>query len=243
MSNTVRYKEKGLHTTGTLLIGAGAVLLVLFALIVIWPDFESEVVGRLMPGLEQIDSLQCPLVLNGAEEAIIQAAFVNPTDEPLRLRIDSAISEGKITRTRNDTREIFIPPNETEKVTWMVSAEDAAHDRIIVARFHAYRNSAMVARASNCGIMVLDLPLLNGRHIVIALVLGVILLIGLGLFLILSERPLTRRGKRLLLQLCLFIVAISIPLLAGLFGLGLVALPLAVIPALVLISLMEHALQ
>ncbi len=243
MSNTVRLKDKGLDTIGTLLVCAGALLLMLVAVIVIWPDFEAEVVGRLMPNLEQIETLQCPLIINGEEEGTIRASFYNPTNEPLRLRIDSSISQGSLLLNRTDAREIFIQPNVTEEVTWLFSAEDAVHDRMVVARFHAYRNSEMAARASNCGIMVLNLPLLSGRQVLIGLVTAITLLVSLGLRIILSQRPLTRRGKRILLQLCLLIVAISIPLVAGLFGLGLIALPLAAIPAIVLISLVEYALQ
>jgi hypothetical protein len=187
--------------------------------------------------------LRCPLLVNNAEERVIRAAFVNPTDEPLRLRIDSAISAGSLILTNSDAREIFIPPNSTENVTWLISADDAVHNRIIVARFHAYRNREMAAKASNCGIMVLNLPLLSGNQVVIGLVVGTLLSVGVGMQRILANRPLTRRGKRLLLQLSLLVVTIAIPLVAGLVGLGLVALPLAAIPALVLVSLIEYGLQ
>lgn len=242
MSNVVQ-REKGLNFLGTMLLCGGAFLLTLFAALIIWPNFEAEVAGRLMPNLEPIDSLRCPLLLNGDEERTISAQFVNPTDEPLRLRIDSQISEGSLTMMRTDQREIFIPANTTEEVEWMISADDAAHDRFIVAKFHALRNREYAATASNCGIMTMNLPFLSGRQIVTALVASSVLLVGVGTQRILSERPLTRRGKRMLLQLMFLLLGIAIPLFAGMFGYGLVALPLAAIPALILISLMEYALQ
>lgn len=243
MSRSVKRIEKGLNGIGTLCIMASVALIALFAIIVIWPDFEAEVAGRMMPDLDTIETLRCPLLVTEKNGGIISASFTNPSDQTLRLRLDSEITEGSLAMMRADGLEIFIPANETEVVEWVVSADDAALDRIIVARFHALRNSQMAARASNCGILVLNISLLSGRQIIISLVVGIVLLLGSGLRLILAERPFTRRGKRLLLQLSLLVVSIAIPLLAGLVGLGLVALPLAVIPALVLISLMEFALQ
>ena len=236
-------KNRNSQEQGVYLFIGGVVMVILLAVLIIWPDFEAAIVGDLLPADQPIGSLDCPIAIGRDEPAEIRARFTNPTDSDLRVRIDSQISQGSLTLTRTDNREVFIEPNGEEELVWEISADDAVYGNMVVGRFFSYRNAQIAAGASNCGIMVINLPFVRGWMVVSLLALGGGGLMGAGLLTVLRGGPMTKARRTSLLQLVILGVAILIPLIVAIAGYPVLALPLAFIPAVVIISLAEHVLN
>lgn len=221
----------------------GAALIVLLTVLVVWPDFESQVVSTLLPADDDIPTMSCPYLMGRDEVAEISADFTNSSSSPMRLRVDGDISAGSLTITRQDNRIVEVPAGQTETLIWEVTADDAVYDRMVVGRFFSYRNNVLPQGATNCGIMVVNVPFLSGQQLFWMILLSGLAMTGIGIWLLLTPWPIPFHKRRTVIRYMAFGATLLAPLYLGLTGQAVMAMLVAVIPALLLLSLLENSLS
>jgi hypothetical protein len=170
--------EKLLSHLEAILLIAGFLLLAWAAFVAIWPGLETANFARSLPRDNQLQTLECPVLIGRNEQAEIRATIRNTTTADRSLIVQSSISQGHIRMGVWREREILaLPAGGQEVLRWPVSAEDGVFDRIIMARVIQLRNAPLPQREAACGILILDLPFgLSGR-----VAFGLALAVGVGL--------------------------------------------------------------
>lgn len=227
---------------GRIIFVFGAGLLALLTATIIMADVESETVSRLLPADSQIGTMSCPLMMARDETVAFSAEFTNPSDKPLRVRVDADISQGSLSVTRRDDRIVEIAPGETETLVWNVTADDAAYDRVVVGRFFNYQNNVLESAATNCGVAVVDVPFLTGAQTFRAILASGLALLASGIVMLATPWPVAHDKKDMVTAYAALGGTLLLPLIFALSSDAYLAVAAAVIPFLVLVSLLEHSL-
>lgn len=203
---------------GALLFLIGLTLAAVLSVMIFWPDQEARPFALSLGVTERLDGLDCPLIITPRDNAEIAVNIRNTHERPTSLRFLSVISEGTAGLLRENTRQIDLDPDETGTLAWPIAVEDAAYDRIVMARVQRYRRPPFSASDQSCGILVINTEQVTGQQIVAAMAITATLLTGSGMVLWLRhEWPLDNRSKGTArvgaIMLCLVIASILLGVL------------------------------
>lgn len=216
------------------------------AFLTAWPDMEASVfdASTALMASEKLASLQCPVMVTAGDAAEVRATFANEADTPTSFLVRTRISQGFVTLVRQDSQVVRLGPRESVQLAWPIGADDAAYERLILARVFHTRSAAMPAREAACGILVLPTSGVRGG-LVYALGLGTALAcLGLGgAWWLAQRRPLGRREMRRARIVTGMTLILAASLATGMLGWWMASHLLQVLAALFLAVLVEQLAQ
>lgn len=134
-----------------------------------WADLEASLFDASITADVTLNDLRCPQFITPEEIGTISIRLQNPTDRILRQTARIHVSYGFVTLMREESVIIEMQPRETRQLEWFVSAEDAAWGRLVLARLYLFRSFPLPSRTATCGIVLVNLPWLDGNHITLLL--------------------------------------------------------------------------
>jgi hypothetical protein len=229
--------------TGVVLTVLGLTTALAFQTAFTWGIVESTKFDQGDPALfinsENLNSLQCPLIVTGNEVATVSATFTNPHEIERTRIVRTNISDGFISVRREIATHLSLAPGETQTLTWEVTADDAAWDRLIIVRVFAVRTSALMpSMTGTCSILTFSWLNIPGRYMATMLLVLSVLgpLLGLGLAFN-ANRPLSGEQQRRMRLGGLLTVIILLGLLISLAGPWIISVTILMIILIILISL------
>ncbi|GIV63146.1 MAG: hypothetical protein AB1457_09320 [Chloroflexota bacterium] len=189
-----------------------------------WADLEASLFDASITADVVLNDLRCPQFITPEEIAMVSIRLQNPTDRILRQTARIHISYGFVTLMREENTIIEMQPRESRQLEWYVTAEDAAWGRLVMVRLHLSRSFPLPSRTATCGIVLVNLPWLNGKHI--SLLLAAITLAGTfgGWRLYLkANRPLTSRQRNVAALMLAWMILLIVGNLLAFFGIWIAA--------------------
>jgi len=158
-------------SVGFLLFAAGILLSVLLVGGLIWSDVEAVFYG--LPHLtnDTFNGLYCPPLMTRSETANLRVTVRNETDRPIAplIRVEMS-APGVMSSSREKTP--VMEPGQSATLEWPVSDENIDLNFFIFAKAFRYPDYRTRLAEDTCGILVLDVPFINGNTL-LALWLGV----------------------------------------------------------------------
>jgi hypothetical protein len=211
---------KGLRRVSIVLYIIGIIAALALALIAVVSDFEAAWFDNEMVKLAEGNgtNIACPIIVTRFDSGRVQTKVKNPNDRDRNFLVRTHISSGFFTLMREDEREFDLKAGEAETLHWLVTTEDAAWNRIILARVYVARAFGLPAATASCGIMSLNIPFPSGSMIV-----ALLLIVGLGgmasgVFLWTRQRPFTDAVQSTTNLMLILGGALTVALIFGLLG-------------------------
>jgi hypothetical protein len=225
------------------LFSLGLILALALAAALTWAELEASIFDVSLIAGSQALPLQCPLALSRDETSYITASFSNPSEREVRQIVRAHISDGFVTLMREEETLLELAPGETQRLSWPITAQDAAYGRVVLARVHALRaGPEHPYRQRSCGVLVLGVPV-NGHIFALALAAFSLTLMAFGAYRCWRLRPKQagRRDQATLLMGLLGALATTalISAYAGWWVLGVVVL---IVTLLVLLAVISYLL-
>ncbi len=229
---------------GLYLFFGGIILGMFFAVLLTWANLEAGLFDTTLdPSARRLNSLRCPIFLNGDETGVVSATFSNPADRTRLRTVDTLISQGSILVTHEERERFELEPGEARTLQWTISREDAVWNRFVFVNVRVQRNMPLPARIGNCGVLVTDLPYGTGTQIIIALIGAILLLMAGGAALWLAGIS-QRRQLRTIDYLTLAVAPITLlSLVFSMLGIWLGSGLLLLLTLLLIVSIMTWALS
>src|SRR5215212_3944676 len=98
MTNTKTFQPKPLFSI--LLVLAGILIGLLFALLAVWADYEATAYGFLKRANTPLRGLRCPVFIGRNERATVSIKVSNPTDQTISPSVRSELSTPLTTDTK-----------------------------------------------------------------------------------------------------------------------------------------------
>lgn len=233
------------RTLGLYVFFVGALLGMFFAAMVTWAHFEASLFDASTDSSAlPLESLKCPVLLNGEETGTVTATFENTAEWPLRRTIDTHISHGFVILMREERTRIDLQPGEKRTLQWTISPEDAAWGRFILVRLHVQRIGPLPPRSGSCGVLVLNLPFGSGTMITLATIVISLLLIVLGTALWLRGTEAQRKDLRTADYMALALGPMSVlALITSMMGAWFFSTILLVISILIIVTIVTWLLS
>jgi hypothetical protein len=162
------------------LFSIGLLLAMAFSAGAVWADLEASLFEPSRIADEPLKTLRCPLVITSQESGTIAATFTNPSERALRRTVRAYITHGFSSLMREVDTQFMLEPGETHRLEWTVTADDAAWRRFVLVRVNVLRNFPLPSRSGSCGVLVMNLPGLNGNQIVALSFAAILLSMGAG---------------------------------------------------------------
>jgi hypothetical protein len=169
---------------GTILYFAGALIGLALLVFSVWGDIEASTFGVAQQSDERLASLRCPVFIAKDEVGVITASINNPTDRELNPIMRSRITEGYVTFSREADQKVTLAPGETAVLEWEFTSEDAAYERLVLARFFQLRHFTLPSRMGTCGILILPISGITGQSVWIASFAASLILTAISLRLL-----------------------------------------------------------
>jgi len=220
---------------GISVFAVGILLGVLLAGGLIWSDVEAVFYGLTRLTNESFDGLACPTLMTRSETANLQVTVRNETELPIISLVRVEISTPGVAFA--DRVQLSIEPGQSATLEWPVSAENVDLGWFIFAKAYRYPAYQTPLAEATCGILVLDVPGLNGKSL-LAVWLGASILCTLaGLWKLENAGQLK---NTILVALRLMTVVVLLAVLFGLLGIwppGILMLVIVVLLITVLLFL------
>lgn len=232
-------------TLGLYVFFVGILLGMLFTMMITWADFEASLFDASTDSSAlKLESLKCPVLLNGDETGTVKASFANPADWALRRTIDTHISHGFVIMMREERTRIDLQPGEKRTLQWTISPEDAAWGRFILVRLHVQRAGALPPRSGSCGVLVVDLPFGNGAQIT-AMIIGMsVLLMAIGAILWIRGTEAQNKDLRSVDYIALTLApVIMTALVTSMLGVWLISAILLILAVLAIVTIVTLVLS
>ncbi|MCP4419509.1 MAG: hypothetical protein GY805_23090 [Chloroflexi bacterium] len=238
MQNKTRtYQQKA----GLQLFTLGLLLSSIIALIAIWGDLEASLFDVSIRPQESLSTLRCPILITEKESGTIRASFKNESEKSVEISVRAHVSQGFVTYLREENTRLPISAGGTESLSWSIDSEDAAFNRVVLARIATLRKPGHPSVGAACGVMVWHTNLLTGQQIIIGtLLLSFVCLVASVYLWGYKRRVMTSREHEITRMMALFAGIILLALIAGFigwWGLGVVAF---IFVLLLLGSTFEH---
>jgi len=211
--------------------------------ITIWGDLEASNFDNSIGYEENIEVLDCPVLITSSEKGKVSAVFSNPHIRPIDRRIRVHISSGHLTLMREENNSLQLEPGDSEELSWEILPEDAAFGQIIMVRVTTFRSNPLPSQSSSCGIVVLDMPNVSGKLIftTASIASGLFLLLGAGVFA-LNQKPLRDKPLRITQGMFFMILVLGLGLTVSIFGSWIIGLVLLVVAVLLMFTLPVSAM-
>ncbi len=208
-----------------------------------WPDMEASAFdsATALMASETLGTLRCPFMVAADETATVRASFANPADKPMSFLVRTRISQGFLTLVHQDSQLVRLDPHQSRELQWLATADDAAYDRLILARVFNTRNAVVPAREGFCGILVLPIAGIRGDLVWALGLLAVVGCLGLGgLWWWAQRRPLGRRERNRARVVAAMAAVLAASLVVGIPGWWMAGHLLLVLAVLFLAVLVEQ---
>ena len=167
----------GLYFAGILL---GAVV----AFLAVWGDLEASLFDTLFKAEQPLASLSCPVLMTLDEDVTIEAAFTNRGERDENLLVRARVSQGFASLIREERQTLSLPPGGNDTAVFQVTADDAAWDRVVLARVTTTRNAPYRRLVgSSCGVLLVPVRGVTGQQIWLSLISLSLILTILGGYL------------------------------------------------------------
>jgi len=164
--------------------------------------------------------LRCPVLITEKETAQIYATFDNKVDKTVEITVRAHISQGFVTYMREEDIRLSIPAQSKETVSWQITPDDAAFNRVVLARITSLRKPGYPSKGNGCGIMVIHTNLFTGGQIIIGTLLVSLAMLAGGAYLWgFKRRSMTPHDREVIQMMSLFTIAVLFALIMGLIGL------------------------
>jgi hypothetical protein len=231
------YQQKA----GLLLFTLGLLLSSLVALTAIWGDLEASLFDITLRTQEPLPSLRCPVLITGKETALIRASFKNKSEKAIEITVRAHISRGFVTYISENNTRLPIPAGSAEALSWSITTEDAAFNRIVLARIGTLRKPGYPSVGASCGVMVIDTNLLTGQQIIAGtLLLSIVSLVAGAYLWGYKQRSMTPRDREITRMMALFAGIVLFALIAGSVGLWGLGVLIFIVIILLIGSAFEH---
>ena len=159
---------RGSRSLGVFLFALGLVAGIALAALAVWGDLEASLFDPATDAEESLRSFSCPVFITRDETGVVSARFRNTGTQPVERAIRVHISQGHVTLMREEKVQAPIAAGASERLSWPVTAEDAAYGHLILVRVSTLRQFPLPSQTGSCGIVVLDITFLNGVLALIA---------------------------------------------------------------------------
>lgn len=189
-------RHRKFHVLGGFLFALGLALGTAFFGSAVWADTEAFLFDASLGADAALTTLRCPVVLTAGEVGEVSATFTNPLDRVIQPGLSFHVTDGFVSLIREEAGYLQLGPGEVQRLSWQVTAQDAAWEYFILVRVYLQRYYPLPSRTSTCGILNLDFVRLSGTHLVVLVIASTAGLLGLGYYLWqMAHRPL--EGRRL----------------------------------------------
>lgn len=222
---------------------AGILLTTALGALAVWGDLEASLFDTAIRAETGLSSLRCPVLITQQETGQISASFRNTGQAPVKRAIRVHITQGFVTLMREEALYLPLQPGEVQRLSWPVTAADAAYGSLILARVSTLRQAPMPSESQACGIAVLDLPGSSGDlWVALWLALGLAGIFAGGWLWLRASRPLVGRGRAAANAiLAIAVVAVAV-VLAGLAGAWMSGVLFIALLMLLLSAIVAHLL-
>lgn len=222
----------------------GLLMTLTLGALAIWSDFEASLFDISIRAESSLNSLRCPILITNYEQGQVSAAFRNTGERPVNRPVRARISDGFVTLIREENVQLPLQPGEQKRQHWDISPADAVYDGwLILVRVSTLRQAPMPSQSNTCGILVLNLPGVQGWAVVSAwLSVGLAAMFG-GAFLWWRSRPATARSRPLALAAGANGLVVLAVLACGLTGQWLLGIVLLAILVLLIVATVVQILQ
>ena len=165
MEDSVRLPRGAIRPLGVVLFSLGLLLGMGLFGAVIWADFEAMLFNPALSQEAPLRSLRCPVMITTSETGTVTASLSNPLDRSTERYVRAHITDGYVTLMREVNQRVPLAPGEKQRLEWAVTADDAAFNRFILVKVIVRGRYPLPGRQGTCGILMVDVPLLNGRQI------------------------------------------------------------------------------
>ena len=124
----------------------------------VYADFESTLFDATTVADSAVRPIQCPVLLSTSEPGIVSAIVRNTKDTADEIVVRAHITRGHLILMREVEDRIELAPNESKKVDWQVTAQDAAFGHLILVKIIVLDNAENRSHKGSCGIIVVNLP-------------------------------------------------------------------------------------
>ena len=145
----------------------GVLIGIIFNAFVVWAQFEASLWDDSPTEDAALDGFSCPLIVTSGETGHVRVEYHNPLDRPVNPVIRTRITKGLVTLQREETQRPDIQPGETARLEYAVTASDAAWDQFILVRVYAFPQLSLPSRNGSCGILVVNVPIVNGAFVIV----------------------------------------------------------------------------
>lgn len=169
------------RTLGILLFAAGILLGIVLTTTLTWAGLEADFYGFQFLPADHFDGLSCPALMSTHETGNILVRVNNPSNKP----VDPIIRVDLSARGVPDTKQVqlTILPGETQLVEQPVTADNIDLGFFIFAKAYRYASYPLPEANATCGIIIIDLPFLNGQQLFNLWLAFSLILIPLGLWM------------------------------------------------------------
>ena len=168
-----------------MLFAAGILLGTLLTTVLTWAGLEADFYGFQFLPADHFDGLVCPALMSTHETGTILVQVNNPSNEPVDPIIRLDVSTRGVPYTKQV--QLTIQSGETRQLEQQITSDNIDLDYFIFAKAYRYESYPLSEANGTCGILVLDVPLLNGRQLFNIWLAFSLILIPLGLWMWLSS--------------------------------------------------------
>jgi hypothetical protein len=186
------------NKTGILTFMIGVIIGFAMFLVTFLQDTEAIVFSALSSGEATLRSFSCPEIITASETGTVRAKIHNSTPKKQYRTVRTDITQGFLTFKRDFTDHYYLDPDETLELAWEIYPEDAAYGYLILVKVYLLPQRPLPSYIGACGVMVLDIPLIKGWHLIgfVWLVSAVLMAAGFRRYLR-HNQPLIRRKRSL----------------------------------------------
>lgn len=229
---------------GLVLYILGVAIGLLFALYMVWADFEAYSFDVGLPADQKMDRFSCPLAITSNEFAFITAKVSNNSEREVKTIVRLTYTVGSVLLVNQLEERVVFAPGQTYQLSWPIQAADAAWGRFIMARIYMLGSSPLPSMAGYCGVVLINLPFLTGQQVlIIALALALaFVIIGGWLWFTNTEEHISdiEKNSRLMVAVVVFVALTGI---LSVYTEWLVAGPLLVINLLLALAVLVYRLN
>lgn len=177
-----------LFRAGQLCLLFGCLTGLILAGLLLWTNVEALLYGFGQYGKQATNIMRCPHFLTPQETGHIRILFKNTTRQTVHPTVKLQASSTQLFRSK--TVSLTLAPGESQIVEWEVGSEDVVWNRFIFVKMYTFASYPMRDVEQTCGILVVNIPWLRGQQLYLFAVGLSLVLIGSGMFLLLSAKSL-----------------------------------------------------
>ncbi len=176
-------KDTFLRYTGNLLFAAGAILGFVFMVMMVWGDLEGYMYNSPLDPQASLTTLKCPVLITPKEGDQITIELHNPTEKDHERAIRVHITEGFVSLAREYKESVPIPAGGKVKLSWDITADDAAYGRFVLYRIYVHPKYPLPSLGATCGVFRVDTSTFSGDQLTYLMVSGFLIFSIAGFWL------------------------------------------------------------